>query len=124
MFEASIRTHFSAAHHLEGYQGKCEAQHGHNWDVEVFVRGKDLDAEGILIDFRELKDAVSSVLEEMDHRDLNTIDAFKNTNPTSENIAAYLYRELSSRLNCDAYHVYRVSANETSDSKASYWKDD
>ncbi|MFC1497181.1 6-carboxytetrahydropterin synthase QueD [Verrucomicrobiota bacterium] len=123
MFEVSIKTHFSAAHHLEGYQGKCETQHGHNWDVEVFVRGKGLDETGILIDFRKLRDAVDDVMNKLDHRDLNTVVAFKDKNPTSENIATYLYSELAEKLNCDAYSICRVSVNETPGSKASYWKE-
>ena len=39
MFEVSINARFSAAHHLREYKGKCEAHHGHNWDVEVYVKG-------------------------------------------------------------------------------------
>lgn len=122
MFETSIKTHFSAAHHLDGYQGKCAAHHGHNWEVEVFIQGKQLNGTGLLIDFRRIKEMVENVLNRIDHSDLNTLNAFKKDNPTSENIARFLYREISLRLNCDNYRVHRVSISETSDTKATFWE--
>lgn len=122
MFEVSVRTHFSGAHHLEGYPGKCAAHHGHNWEVEVFVRGERLNDIGILADFRHIKDAVKNILDKIDHSDLNTSDAFKEENPTSENIARFLYRELSAKLNCDTYKIHRVSVRETPGTGASYWE--
>jgi len=48
MFEVRIETHFSSAHHLLNYKGECENQHGHNWKVEVYVRGIELDKSNIL----------------------------------------------------------------------------
>lgn len=122
MFEVSLKSHFSAAHHLKGYPGECAAFHGHNWEVEVFLRGSDLDETGILVDFRELKKAVEAVLEEIDHSDLNQVEAFKEQNPTSENIARFLYNELSESLNCDNYEMARVSVHETPGTTASYWE--
>jgi 6-pyruvoyltetrahydropterin/6-carboxytetrahydropterin synthase len=122
MFEISIKTQFSAAHHLEGYRGACEAVHGHNWEVEVFVAGEDLDETGILVDFRVARQAVQSELEALDHTDLNEHPAFAVGNPTSENIARFLYVQLSQRLAGQSYRVSRVSINETPGSRASYWE--
>lgn len=122
MFELSVRSHFSGAHHLDGYPGKCAAQHGHNWEVEVFVRGEQLDETGILADFRHIKDAVENLLNKIDHSDLNTFKAFKEENPTSENIARFLYRELSAQLNCGMYRVHRVCVRETPGTGAAYWE--
>jgi 6-pyruvoyltetrahydropterin/6-carboxytetrahydropterin synthase len=122
MFELKVRSRFSAAHRLEGYAGKCATLHGHNWDVDVLVSGEDLDGQGILVDFKVLKQAVVQVLEEIDHRDLNEVNAFRSVNPTSENIARYLFRCLSQKLNQPAYRVSRVSVWETSESCASYWE--
>lgn len=122
MFEVSVRTGFSAAHRLEGYPGSCATLHGHNWDVEVFLRGEELNSTGILADFRELKETVSRALEAIDHSDLNVFEAFKASNPTSENIAQFLFRELSAGLNCDEYRVHRVSVNETPETCATYWE--
>lgn len=122
MFEVGIKAHFSAAHHLRGYAGSCAACHGHNWEIEVFVRGSELDETGILVDFRVLKDRVKEALAEIDHCDLNQVDAFRTANPTSENIAAYLYRELACRLNTDRHRVARVSVHETPETVSTYWE--
>lgn len=112
--------HFSAAHHLEGYRGGCEAQHGHNWEVEVFIAGEKLDEIGMLVDFRDVKDALATELGKLDHRDLNTLEVFDNGNPTSERIAEFLFNGLSGRLNTEDRRVSRVSVQETPGAKASY----
>ena len=120
MFEVSVRSHFSAAHHLEGYRGGCEAQHGHNWEVEVFIRGEALDEIGMLVDFRDVKEALACELEKLDHRDLNTLEVFGTDNPTSERIAEFLFKGLSARLNVSGRCVSRVSVQETPGAEASY----
>jgi len=120
MYELSVRTHFSAAHHLQGYKGKCAEQHGHNWQVEVFVAGEKLNSTGILIDFRLLKDMVRELLGRLDHSDLNRMKAFKNMNPTSENIARFLYDEISAKIKSTGCSVSRVLVRETDETSASY----
>ena len=50
MYEIKVEAQFSAAHHLLNYEGECEKQHGHNWKVEVFVRGENLDNSNILVE--------------------------------------------------------------------------
>jgi 6-pyruvoyltetrahydropterin/6-carboxytetrahydropterin synthase len=121
MYELSVSTHFSAAHHLEGYPGSCVVHHGHNWDVEVFVRGEALDATGLLVDFKTLKRDVSEAVGMLDHVDLNTVERFRTQNPTSEHIARFLYEEISRKVDTDRYRVHRVSVHETPGSCASYW---
>ena len=120
MYEIGIQTHFSAAHHLRGYDGTCAEFHGHNWGVEVYVQGSELDEQGFLVDFRELKETVGAVIAELDHRDLNSVPHFEGVNPTSENIASYLYRELAARLNNDRYSVSRVLVRETPGTVSTY----
>ena len=124
MFEVSVRSHFSAAHHLDGYRGGCEAQHGHNWEIEVYIEGEKLDEIGMLVDFRDVKDALAAELDKLDHRDLNTLDMFGADNPTSERIAEFLFKELSKKLNVEGRRVSRVSVQETPGSTASYAGDD
>jgi 6-pyruvoyltetrahydropterin/6-carboxytetrahydropterin synthase len=123
MYEVSTVTHFSAAHHLRGYAGACASPHGHNWEVEVLVRGSKLDRTGILVDFRRLKQAVQTVFAEIDHCDLNVLSPFKTKNPTSENIACYLLKRLSAALDCARYRVWRVTVCETPGNRASCWRD-
>jgi 6-pyruvoyltetrahydropterin/6-carboxytetrahydropterin synthase len=123
MFELSVKTHFSAAHHLVGYDGQCARFHGHNWEVEIFVRGAQLNGLGMLEDFRQIKNVVREVMGALDHGDLNTVPAFMQANPTSENVARYLYDELGTKLNCARYRIHRVKVCETPSTSASYGED-
>ena len=122
MFELSVKSHFSAAHRLLEYDGSCAALHGHNWDVEVFIRGEQLDASGLLVDFKKVKQAVGRVLEEVDHVDLNATEAFGDTSPSSENIVRFLYQRLSAEINDARCAVHRVAVFETPTSRAVYWE--
>lgn len=121
MFELSVKTHFSAAHRLIGYNGACANLHGHNWDVEIFVQGSRLNALGMLMDFRDMKAAIREMLKEIDHTDLNQLPAFLRENPTSEHLARYLYGRLGERLNSEACHVSKITICETPGTTASYW---
>ena len=122
MFEISVKTSFPAAHRLPEYQGSCSRLHGHNWDVEVFLRGSRTNEIGLLIDFKKVKAAVRKILDKLDHQDLNSLAMFADQNPTSENLAKYIYCELSSKLNSACCHVHRVLVSETPGTTASYWE--
>ena len=124
VFEIYVQTHFSAAHALKGYPGDCARIHGHNWIIDVFVRCKALDEIGIGIDFRDIKKSVKRVLKDLDHFNLNELPQFKDLNPTSENIARFLYRELSRTLNSNNKTVSRIKVSETPGAGAFYWEDD
>ncbi len=123
MYELCVKTYFSAAHRLREYSGSCEALHGHNWDVEVFVRGQQLNNIGLLIDFKEIKQTVKHVLDELDHTDLNSLTEFVTENPSSENIARFLYRRIGEKLNTETCIVSRINVYETPTSRASYWEE-
>lgn len=118
MFEVKIETHFSSAHHLLNYKGECENQHGHNWKVEVFVRGETLDKSNILIDFKVLKKKVNEIVDYLDHTDINTLPEFDNISPSSEIISKFLYE----RIKKEIPGVYKVSVFETPTSSASYFE--
>ncbi len=98
MYTVTVREGFSAAHNLRGYHGNCEKLHGHNWKVEAVIGGGKLDKDGLLIDFREAKQLLHKVLKGIDHAYLNELLEFKELNPTSENIAHLIYKELSGLL--------------------------
>ena len=96
MFELTVKAEFEAAHQINGYNGKCQRLHGHNWSVEAIVEGRELDELGMLIDFKILKAELNKVLDELDHRYLNELTIFsKEANPTAENLARYIFETLS-----------------------------
>ena len=120
MFHIFIKSHFSAGHHLRNYPGNCERPHGHNWKVEVTVRADSLDNLGMGIDFRAVKEAVKKVLDTLDHTDLNEHPAFQSVNPSSENIAVYIFDSLQESLSADRYGVHSVTVCETDNSGVTY----
>lgn len=118
-----IKTHFSGGHHLREYPGNCEHPHGHNWKVRVTVRATRLDHLGMGIDFKTLKKHVQSVIDELDHRDLNNHPAFTDKNPSSEHIAMHIFTTLKDLLNTDRYFLYAVEIRETDTSGVIYYGD-
>lgn len=123
VYEVYVKTHFSAAHYLEGYPGDCARLHGHNWIIEVFVKCTRLNEIGIGVDFREIKDGVKKVLNEIDHFNLNELPAFRNMNPTSENIARYLYQEIGKKFNSENVSISKVKVSETPGAGSFYWEE-
>lgn len=121
MYEVTIRSHFDAAHFLRGYQGKCENVHGHRWQVEITVRAKDTDVNGLAFDFRLLKEKLAPVLEELDHRLLNDQKPFDMINPSSENIASYIYGKLKSSMD-ENIELAMVKVYESPDSWVAYYE--
>ena len=98
MYYLRVESTFRAAHNLRGYKGKCEELHGHNWKVEVTVTGETLDKAGMLMDFKVIKSCLNKVLDILDHKYFNRIPYFKKVNPTSENIARYIFDKLKIKL--------------------------
>jgi 6-pyruvoyltetrahydropterin/6-carboxytetrahydropterin synthase len=121
MYDIFIKTHFSGGHHLRNYPGNCEKPHGHNWKVKVSVRLHELDALGMGIDFKVLKEKVNGVVDELDHCDLNEHPTFQDRNPSSENIAAFLFDQLAQVLNSDRSTLYSVEVRETDTSGVIYY---
>ncbi len=122
MYELKVTTRFAAAHRLTMVGEKCENLHGHNWKVEVFVKGGELDEGGVLVDFGIVKRHVRDLMETLDHKYLNDLDAFGNgTPPSSENIARYIAEQLRERIDTPAVTVSRVTAWESDDAAATYF---
>ena len=108
-----VATEFASAHTLRAYPGACSRMHGHNWKVELEVVATALDDVGMGIDFKQMKSAANEVGDRLDHRYLNDLDPFTEINPTAENIAAYMYREIAAKLNSDTIRVAAVTLWET-----------
>ena len=98
MYELMIESGFASAHQLRGYKGKCENLHGHNWKVHVYVTTDRLNEIDLAIDFHELKRITNEVIAQLDHTCLNNIFPFTERNPSSENIARWVFESLRKRL--------------------------
>lgn len=120
MYELRIITRFAAAHQLRALKGGCENLHGHNWKVEVVVSGERLGDDGLLVDFRVIKDHTKEIIEALDHKFLNETSAFETIEPSSENIACHVFKTLSARLNTPGVRVGKVTAWESESACASY----
>ncbi len=112
-YQLKVVTEFASAHTLRGYPGACSRMHGHNWKLELEAIATTLDKIGMAVDFKQMKNAANAVGDELDHRYLNDLEPFREINPTAENIAAYMFKEISSRLNSDTIRVSAVTLWET-----------
>jgi 6-pyruvoyltetrahydropterin/6-carboxytetrahydropterin synthase len=120
MWEITVIAKFAAAHAIREIGGGCENLHGHNWRIEVTLAATDVNRIGLVVDFREVKDALGRVMAELDHRYLNDIDFFAQNSPTSENIARYIFDGLTENLGRDDVRVVKVTAWESDTAAASY----
>ena len=123
MYELKITDQFAAAHQLRGIKGGCENLHGHNWKIEVTVAGSTLGHDGLLIDFRQIKNETKNILNALDHKFLNDLEMFKAMEPSSENIARHIFESLSQKLNTEDIKISRVTAWESDTACATYWRD-
>ncbi len=123
MYELSIEVGFSAAHQLRGYQGNCENIHGHNWRVQISVIAERLNEIEIGMDFRDLKKISREVILPLDHAFLNEVFPFTEKNPSSENIAKWIYDSLKKKVNNGNLKVAAVTVWESDTASASYYED-
>jgi 6-pyruvoyltetrahydropterin/6-carboxytetrahydropterin synthase len=120
MYEITVTSHFSGAHRLRYLHGKCEELHGHNWKVEVSVVSNRLGTEGVVIDFGVLKQKLEKVLKPLDHTYLNDLPYFSGIEPSSENIAKYVYDRLKNDLKGQPGTLKKVTAWESENACATY----
>jgi len=110
MYTVIKRMEISAAHSLSlSYPSKCEYLHGHNWIITVHCHSKELNTDGMVIDFTHIKQVVK---DQLDHRNLNEVLPF---NPTAENIARWICDQLPT--------CYKVEVQESEGNTAIYEKD-
>jgi len=120
MFELKVINHFSAAHQLKLVAAKCENLHGHNWKIEVCVKGETLNTAGVIMDFGQIKKYVSEIMTSLDHKFLNELEWFKEINPSSETIAMKIAYELQKKIDDPSVKVSSVTAWESDDACATY----
>ena len=119
-----IERNFSSAHQLRGYKGKCENLHGHNYKIEIYARGRELNNIGLLVDFVELKDAADEIVLYLDHRNINELPPFdEELNPSAENLARFILERVASSIRDARVQIYKVRCFETPTSVATYQLD-
>jgi 6-pyruvoyltetrahydropterin/6-carboxytetrahydropterin synthase len=124
MFEVSTEVTFSAAHRLNEYNGPCENMHGHNWRVRAYVRSAGLNSIGIAIDFKILREKLAESVAILDHTDLNAIFDPEKINPSSENMAKFIFERLKTNLSKSGCDLWKVEVYETATSCAAYFEHD
>ncbi len=125
MFEVTVEAHFSSGHYLREYRGKCENPHGHNYRVLVTLAGAQLEPNGLLLDFKLLKEILKPVVAYLDHQMINDLEPFTSLNPSAENLAKYFFDETNSRLGNITAGRVRVKSStifETDTSQATYYE--
>jgi len=120
MYELTVKSEFSAAHALRGYDGNCANVHGHNWSVELNVRAETLTPVGLAVDFRKLKSILRETLAELDHRNLNEIPPFDELSPSSENVAKWLFERMAPAVERLGGRLAAVRVAENDDCSVSY----
>lgn len=106
---------FDAAHFLPNYHGKCEKLHGHTYKLRITIEGQP-NEEGMILDFVEMKKIVQEkVINKLDHENLNEIIK----NPSAENIAIWIWRQLKNELN-----LFEIQVWETETSSVTIGRDD
>lgn len=123
MFELVVERSFSAAHYLRNFSGPCERLHGHNYRVQVYLRGGVLNDAGMLFDFTDIKAALGAILDRFDHRCLNELPDFEERSPSAENIALLIGDALN-ESDWGAAHMHRVQVWETPIQSATYFLPD
>jgi len=125
MFEVTVEATFSSGHYLRNYRGKCENPHGHNYKVLVTLVGKELDASGLLLDFKLLKQVMRPVVDYLDHQMINDLEPFTTVNPSAENLAKYFFDETNKQLfemSEGRVTVKQSTIYETDTSMATYYE--
>jgi 6-pyruvoyltetrahydropterin/6-carboxytetrahydropterin synthase len=98
VFEITVQAGFSSGHYLRDYYGKCENPHGHNYRVLVTLVGAELESNGLLLDFKLLKQVLKPTVDFLDHQMINDLEPFTTVNPSAENLAKYFFDRTAGEL--------------------------
>ena len=119
MYRLQVKAHFDAAHYIKDYVGKCSRMHGHRWEVEVTIVGKMLDDKNMLLDFGEIKENLSGLLDAfLDHYLLN--ETLREFNVTAEFLARWIYNRFVELTRMERTQLESVTVWESPDCCVSY----
>ena len=108
IYTIRVEKQFEAAHNLREYHGAPEPLHGHTWKAEVEFERIGLDHEGMAIDFLEVQESLDQLTQPFEHHYINELPPFDTVNPSAENIAAWLFDELSKKFASHPAKVKKV----------------
>jgi 6-pyruvoyltetrahydropterin/6-carboxytetrahydropterin synthase len=123
MYRVSVEDDFDAAHYLRGYQGRCEALHGHRYRVRVTLKANALNEIDLAYDFTLLKKHLREILADYDHTCINDVPPFTVINASAENIARTVYEALATRLDEPGVALDKVEVWESPTSRVTYSRD-
>lgn len=121
IYEIEVTDHFSSAHRLREQGSKCENLHGHNWFVTVKLRGPKLDSIGLLVDFKVVKTHLETLLDTLDHHELNCVPPFDEINPSTENLARFIFLKMAEALADTGARMHSVRVSEGPNTAATYF---
>ena len=98
MYEISVSGRFIASHHLRLPTGGSEPPHTHDWRVVVTFTGPQVNRDGLLVDFNEIKPRLEELLAILYDRDLNRLPIFQNQPPSAENVARHVAQQMGGLL--------------------------
>ena len=122
MYEVKVQMQFSAAHQLKGYDGKYENLHGHNWTARIVAEAEELDSIGVGFDFVKLKEKTEAILARLDYKNINEVPPFDTQNPSAENIARWVFKQLQEEIDAKGVRLKRVEIEEMPGCGAAYYE--
>lgn len=132
MIFVTRKEHFSSSHKLENpilsnerndeIFGKCNHFHGHNYYIEVTLKGEPDKDSGYVMDLKKLKKILlNEVINIVDHQFLNELEIFKGIIPTTENMVIVFWKLLESKVKTDNCSLYSIKLYETDKNYVTYY---
>lgn len=122
MFEITAGKTFKAKHALLHYRGADESPHFHEWRCEVTISSDKLDVSGCAVDFAKVDECFENVIGPIRETFLNELPAFTETRTSAENIAKYIFDEMTACINSGGVRVSRVRVFEDPNHSACYFE--